>query len=42
MFSEQYLKSDFLFDTLKWNNKIDFKRKTGKKERKSKRERERQ
>lgn len=30
MFSEQYSKSDFLFDTLKWNNKIDFERKTGK------------
>lgn len=24
--SEQYSKSDFLFDTLKWNNKIDFER----------------
>lgn len=28
MFPEQYSKSDFLFDTLKWNNKIDFE-KTG-------------
>lgn len=26
MFPEQYSKSDFLFDTLKWNNKIDFVR----------------
>jgi hypothetical protein len=35
MFPEQYSKSDFLFDTLKWNNKIDFE-KTGR----GKRERE--
>lgn len=29
MFSEQYSKSDFLFDTLKWNNKIDFEKRPG-------------